>query len=195
MTALIKIDGEYANWIKDLSLRFRQSQIKAAIRVNSEMLRFYFSLGADIVNKKAESRWGDGFFKNLSRDLQNALPGVRGFSEKNLYYMKLMYLLYRECFEKFPQDVGKIGNHNLFNPDDLFSIPWSHHRYIIDKCKKDTDKALFYVRKTLENNWSRNVLLNFLDTNLYERQGKAVSNFKSTLPSIEDIEKELGNRN
>lgn len=114
MTALIKIDGEYANWIKD-------------------------------------------FFKNLSRDLQNALPGVRGFSEKNLYYMKLMYLLYRECFEKFPQDVGKIGNHNLFNPDDLFSISWSHHRYIIDKCKKDTDKALFYVRKTLENNWSRNI--------------------------------------
>ncbi|MBQ3594445.1 MAG: hypothetical protein II981_03435 [Bacteroidales bacterium] len=82
--SLIKIDGEYANWIKDLSLRFRQSQIKAAIRVNSEMLRFYFSIGADIVNKKAESRWGDGFFKNLSRDLQNALPGVRGFSEKNL---------------------------------------------------------------------------------------------------------------
>ena len=114
MTALIKIDGEYANWIKD-------------------------------------------FFKNLSRDLQNALPGVRGFSEKNLYYMKLMYLLYRECFEKFPQDVGKIGNHNLFNPDDLFSISWSHHRYIIDKCKKDTDKAFFYVRKTLENNWSRNI--------------------------------------
>ena len=114
MTALIKIDGEYANWIKD-------------------------------------------FFKNLSRDLQNALPGVKGFSEKNLYYMKLMYLLYRECFEKFPQDVGKIGNHNLFNPDDLFSISWSHHRYIIDKCKKDTDKALFYVRKTLENNWSRNI--------------------------------------
>ena len=184
MTALIKIDGEYANWIIDLSLRFRQSQIKAAIRVNSEMLRFYFSLGADIVNKKAESRWGDGFFKNLSRDLQNALPGVRGLSEKNLYYMKLMYLLYRECFEKFPQDVGKIGNHNLFNPDDLFSISWSHHRYIIDKCKKDTDKALFYVRKTLENNWSRNVLLNFLDTNLYERQGKAVSNFKSTLPDV-----------
>ncbi|MBR4157238.1 MAG: hypothetical protein IKU01_11170 [Bacteroidales bacterium] len=116
MTTLIKIDGEYANWIKDLSLRFRQSQIKAAIRVNSEMLRFYFSLGADIVNKKAESRWGDGFFKNLSRDMQNELPGVRGFSEKNLYYMKLMYLLYRELFEKFPQDVGKINNHVLFNP-------------------------------------------------------------------------------
>ena len=78
MGKLIKIDGEYANWIKDLSLRFKQSQIKAAIRVNSEMLRFYFNLGADIVNKKAESRWGDGFFANLSRDLQNELPGVIG---------------------------------------------------------------------------------------------------------------------
>ena len=96
MTTLIKIDGEYADWIKDLSLRFRQSQIKAAIRVNSEMLRFYFSLGADIVNKKAESRWGDGFFKNLSRDLQDALPGIRGFSETNLRYSKYFYLLYNQ---------------------------------------------------------------------------------------------------
>lgn len=65
------------------------------------MLRFYFSLGIDIANKKAESRCGNGFFKNLSRDLHNELPSVRGFSEKNLYYIKLMYLLYRELFEKF----------------------------------------------------------------------------------------------
>ena len=100
MATLIKIDGEYANWIKDLSLRFRQSQIKAAIRVNSEMLRFYFSLGADIVNKKAESRWGDGFFKNLSRDLQNELPDVRGFSETNLRYSKYFYLLYNQTLTR-----------------------------------------------------------------------------------------------
>lgn len=71
------------------------------------MLRFYFSLGIDIANKKAESRCGNGFFKNLSRDLHNELSGVRGFSEKNLYYIKLMYLLYRELFEKFQQDVKK----------------------------------------------------------------------------------------
>ena len=175
MTTLIKIDGEYADWIKDLSLRFKQSQIKAAIRVNSEMLRFYFSLGADIVNKKAESRWGDGFFKNLSRDLQDALPGVRGFSETNLRYSKYFYLLYNQQFTIYPQ-VG--------DEFEIFQIPWSHNKYIIDKCKKDTNKALFYVRKILENNWSRNVLLNFLDTDLYERQGKAVSNFKSTLPEV-----------
>ena len=183
MTTLIKIDGDYANWIKDLSLRFRQSQIKAAIRVNSEMLRFYFSLGADIVNKKAESRWGDGFFKNLSHDLQNALPGVRGFSVTNLKYTKLFYLLYNQLFTISPRVGDQL---------EIFQIPWSHHKYIIDRCKKDTDKALFYVRKTLENNWSRNVLLNFLDTDLYERQGKAVSNFKSTLPNVDsDLAQQL----
>ena len=154
------MDGDYANWIKDLSLRFRQSQIKAAIKVNSEMLRFYFSLGADIVNKKAESRWGDGFFKNLSRDLQNALPDVKGLSETNIKYAKYFYLLYNHIDIICPQVVDEF---------DIFKIPWSHHRFIIDKCKNNTDKALFYVRKTIENNWSRHVLLNFLDTDLYER--------------------------
>ena len=190
MTTLIKIDGDYAEWIRNLSLRFKQSQIKAAIKVNSEMLRFYFSLGADIVNKKAESRWGDGFFKNLSKDLQNELPGVRGFSETNLRYSKYFYLLYNQTLTIHPQVGDKFYNQDfIISPKigdqlDIFQIPWSHHKYIIDKCKKDTDKALFYVRKTLENNWSRNVLLNFLDTGLYERQGKAVSNFKSTLPEV-----------
>ena len=67
---------------------------------------------------------------------------------------------------------------------DIFKIPWSHNKYIIDKCKNNVNKALFYVKKTIENNWSRNVLLNFLDTDLYERQGKSVCNFKSTLPEV-----------
>ena len=95
MSKLIKINNDYASWIKNLSLRFRQSQIKAAVKVNSEMLKFYFSLGADIVTKQAESKWGDGFFKNLSQDLQDALPGVKGFSETSLKYAKYFYLTYQ----------------------------------------------------------------------------------------------------
>ena len=120
-----------------------------------------------------------GFFKNLSKDLQNELPGVRGFSETNLRYSKYFYLLYNQTLTIHPQVGDKFYNQDfIISPQvgdqlDIFQIPWSHHKYIIDKCKKDTDKALFYVRKTLENNWSRNVLLNFLDTGLYERQGKA----------------------
>ncbi|WP_439423885.1 DUF1016 N-terminal domain-containing protein [Segatella copri] len=67
----------------------------------------------------------------------------------------------------------------------LFPIPWDHHRRIIDKCKGDMDKALFFVRKTWENNWGRDALLNWLDTDLYERDGKAITNFQSTLPAVQ----------
>ena len=74
----------------------------------------------------------------------------------------------------------------------IFSIPWGHNRTIIDKCKGDKNKALFYVTKTLENNWSRAILLNFLDTDLYERQGKAITNFSQTLPEVEsDLAQEI----
>ena len=74
----------------------------------------------------------------------------------------------------------------------VFRIPWGHNRTIIDKCKNNVDKALFYVRKTLENNWSRDVLVNFLDTDLFERQGKAITNFANTLPSVQgDLGRQL----
>lgn len=224
MSKLIKIDNTYADWIKDLSLRFRQSQIKAAVKVNSEMLKFYFSLGADIVTKQAESKWGKGFFSTLSQDLQNLLPEAKCFSETNLRYMKRFYQLYFNKLVILPQGGAELGDSNNpklpqlgaekeivpqdvgnleicsqvgdeFMPQavaQLFSIPWGHHKLIIDKLMGQTQKALFYVNKVYENNWSRAVLLNFLDTDLYERQGKAVTNFKSTLPDVQgDLAQQL----
>lgn len=75
---------------------------------------------------------------------------------------------------------------------ELFSIPWGHHRAIIDKCKLDREKSIFFVKKTILNNWSRAVLLNFLDTDLYERQGKAISNFEYALPEPQsDLAQEI----
>ena len=190
MITLIKIDGEYANWIKDLSLRFRQSQIKAAIRVNSEMLRFYFSLGADIVNKKAESRWGDGFFKNLSRDLQNELPGVRGFSVTNLKHTKLFYQLYNQLFTISTQDEDQLN---------IFQISWSHHKYIIDKyhvLKRDGDNPTvgLLICKDKDDVMAHYALEGYntpLGISEYELSKLFPKDFKSTLPSIEDIENEL----
>lgn len=224
MSKLIKIDDNYAGWIKNLSLRFRQSQIKAAVKVNSEMLKFYFSLGADIVTKQAESKWGKSFFSTLSQDLQQLLPEAKCFSETNLRYMKRFYQLYFNDLVKLPQigaELGVADEKNLpqvgaemeivpkvegnigiypqvgdeFMPQavaQLFSIPWGHHKLIIDKLMRQPQKALFYVNKVYENNWSRAVLLNFLDTDLYERQGKAVTNFKSTLPDVQgDLAQQL----
>lgn len=168
------LESEYKNWISELKTRYQSSQIKAAVKVNSELLKFYWSLGCDIVSKKIESEWGSGFYKKLSFDLSKSIPNVKGFSVTNLKYMKYFYELFQNEVENCPQLV-----------DEFTLIPWGHIRYIIDSCKTDSKKALFFVQKTIENNWSRAVLLNFLDTDLYERQGNAISNFSATLPAIQ----------
>lgn len=191
------IDKEYIQWIKELSSRYRRRQIKAAVKVNQEALKFYMELGRDIVVKKAESRWGSGFMKNLSRDLKEINPNATCFSQTNLLYMKNFYLLYQQYFDFSPQVVEQ--NESAITPQvveqikkDIFSVPWGHHRFIIDKYFDNPQKALFFVRQTIENGWSRNVLLNFLGTDLFERQGKAMTNFKQMLPDeTSDLAQEL----
>lgn len=96
MSKLIKTDTEYSQWIQELKERYRRSQIKAATQVNCEMLRFYWSLGRDIVARDAENVYGAGFYRNLSQDLKAAIPEAEGFLRQNLQYMKKMYLLYSE---------------------------------------------------------------------------------------------------
>ena len=130
------------------------------------------------------------FYNKLSLDLGKELPEVRSFSVTNLRYMKYFYELYPDA-EIYPQVVD--NSDHLQNPPQvgdnskqlIFSIPWRHNKLIIDKCKNNPDKALFFVRETVENNWSRAVLLNFLDTDLYERKGKAISNFSKALPDAQ----------
>lgn len=211
------LDKDYKQWLKELSSRYHRSQIKAAVKVNEEMLRFYWELGRDIVEMKAESRWGSGFMKNLSRDLKADNPDSTCFSQTNLLYMKNFYLLYQPYTDiacKFveqtsPQTVEqteKVITQQVVErtegvitqqvveqiQNDLFSVPWGHHVRIIDKCKDDSNKALFFVHQTVINGWSRNLLLNFLSTDLYERQGKALTNFNRTLPDeTSDLAQEL----
>ena len=167
MSTLINTDKEYLNWIQNIVSRFRQSQIKAAVKVNSELLGFYWNLGKEIAEKETLSKWGESFYDTLSSDLCSKLPDVKCFSSKNLRYVKHFYTLYSQAIIKFPQLEGKIE-------DAIFSIPWGHHKVIIDKFRKNPLKALFFVQKTIENNWSRALLLNFVDTDLYERSGKAI---------------------
>ena len=102
-------------------------------------------------------------------DLKDLLPEIHSFSVTNLRYMQHFYEMYVEITN--PPQPGE----NL-DREVLFMIPWGHHKLILDKCKDDRGKAIFFLKKTLENNWSRAVLLNFLDTDLYDRQGKADKN-------------------
>lgn len=197
------LDKEYLQWVKELCKRYRQSQVKAAVKVNNIVLQFYWELGRDICDKEAENIYGSKFYASLSRDLRYEMPDAEGLSERNLRYTKKFYSLYKHQIEilqqlaakscdKKLQQVAAFSNaelsqqktsSNIFN--DLFSVPWGHHMVLIDKCSNNADKALFYVRQIVENGWSRTMLLNFITTNLYERQGKAISNFNRTLPKAD----------
>ncbi len=199
------LDKDYTQWVENLSTRYRQSQLKAATRVNQEMLQYYWELGRDIVQLKAEQRWGEHVIKNLATDLQNKNPNATGLSRTNIYYAKKFYQTYSQYFETIPQTVGQLSNEGMIVANSeivpqtveqfqvlLFSIPWGHHRYIMDRLANNPAKALFFVQKTIEEGWSRNVLLNFIDTDLYERQGKALTNFSHTLPdTTSDLAQEL----
>lgn len=191
------LDKDYTLWVKELVKRYRSSQIKAAVKVNNEMLRFYWELGKDIEEKQADNKYGSKFYATLSRDLRHELPNVEGLSETSIRYAKRFYSLYNQQITILPQLVEESKKANLPQlverlQSDLFSVPWGHHRYIIDKCSDESDKALFYVRQTLENGWSRDMLLNMLGTDLYERSGKAQTNFKSTLLNTDsDLAQEI----
>ena len=202
------IDKDYTRWVEDLSVRYRQSQIKAAVRVNQELLKYYWELGRDIEEMHVEERWGQSVIKNLSVDLQPKNPNSTGLSRTNIYYAKKFYLLYSQYLKVVPQVVGQLENGKAQQAvkdspeivpqpvgqleEMLFSIPWGHHRYLIDRYGTEPAKAFFYVKKTMQEGWSRDVLLNFMDSGLYEREGKALTNFTRTLPDeTSDLAQEL----
>lgn len=204
MSKLIATDEEYANWVAELKQRYRSAQIKAATKVNREVLLFYWSLGHDMVNMNIEQRWGDNVMQMLSQDLKDAMPEVNGLSVSNLYYVKRFYNTYNQDVVNLPQTgvkfEGELSEELLpqygvnFNDkaELLFSIPWTHHKFILDKIKGDSQKGLFFVAKAVEGNWSRSVLLNHLDSSLYERSQKVVTNFSNTLPAPQsELAKEL----
>ena len=195
------LDTDYQQWIVSLKKRYRQSQLKAAVKVNTELISFYWSLGRDIALMKPEEKWGQGFYNTLSRDLRQSLPDSKGFSVRNLQCM-------RQFYELFPllsipqQAVAQIESGEALGVNEIAqqavaqtesgitpqlaaqiaSIPWGHICLIMNRCGKDQRKALFYVNQTVLNNWSRAMLLNFIQSDLYARQGKAITNFDRSLP-------------
>jgi predicted nuclease of restriction endonuclease-like (RecB) superfamily len=204
MSGLVKGDAYFA-WIGELKKRYRATQIKAAVSVNAALLEFYWELGRDISLRYPGKKRDARFFQTLSADLQIALPDVKGLSPTNIKYSRYFYELYaaKDCRPQLVDDNG--GDRTPGNAvagvvacrpqvaDDgndlpavvsnvLVRVPWGHHRIIIDKCGGDAAKALFYVRKTVENGWSRNVLGIEIAGNLYGRAGKAVTNFALTMP-------------
>ena len=197
----------YLNWIADLKRRYRATQIKAAVAVNSALIEFYWNLGRDISEKFAEeARYGSRFFEKINFDMRAEFPNDSGFSPRNIRYCQNFYRLYSSAQivqqlvaksasgkrdtskmqqvaakSNCPQGMDEAIIQQLVG--SLVRVPWGHHCTIIDKCKGNRDKALFYVLRTILNGWSRNSLLNWLSTDRYEREGKAQTNFELTMPS------------
>ena len=195
-------DGDSRSWVKELKQRYLSARLKAAVEANRTLLEYYWSLGRDIAAKQYANTYGSGFYKTLSHDLRSEMPEEKGFSENNIRYMCRFYQLYSQLFENPPQGVEDSCDTNLLQGVEDFetenrpqfavdllkeicSIPWFHQQRIIDKSKGDAKKALFFVRKVIENSWGRDMLLNFLSTDLYERQAKAITNFSKTLPALQ----------
>lgn len=110
MSTIISKDKAYKTWLEELKKRIQTSQIKAAIKVNSELLGLYWQLGEEIISKQKESTWGEAIIEQLSIDLTAAFPGMKGFSKRNLFYIRQWYLFYTEGFRKVPQLVAQLQN-------------------------------------------------------------------------------------
>ena len=197
----VHLDSEYTQWIHEIKDRYRSTQIKAAVKVNLELLLFNWLLGKDLVARKVEERWGSGIVEQVSLDLKNEFPNAKGFGVTNLWYMKRWYLFYAENLKKLQQLVGeidgeeisaKIGNDFISGklqqvaeesnfPKMFALVPWGHHIQIITKCKS-VEEAMFYVRKTALEGWSRSTLINYISTDLYQKSGSAITNFAQQLP-------------
>lgn len=188
-----QMDADYRHWMEDVKQRLKNCQIKAAVRVNSALLEFYWSLGRDMANMKAEQKWGSGVIEQMSLDLKAAFPNLKGFSTTNLWYVKKWYLFYAD--EKLQQPVGElqgiemevdaklpqlVGEFEM--PEKFALVPWGHHIEIITHCQS-VGEALFYIQKTIDNGWSRSALENNMAAGLFAKQGKAVTNFGTTLPA------------
>lgn len=203
MSSDLVINKDYKVWLADIKLKVRNAQIKAALKVNTELLTLYWELGADIVAKQTSAKWGSGFLPHLSKDLTAEFPEMKGFSLSNLKYMKQWYLFFSQVYSQEDtigqQSVAQLAGSDqpdqksqqlvgLFTQQpvqqviaQITQIPWGHNIVIITKCK-NLPEALYYAGNTLTHNWSRSVLVHQIESGLYKREGKAVNNFAATLP-------------
>lgn len=161
------IADSYHDFLRNLKTRIRQSQVKAALSVNQELILLYWQIGQDILARQQQEGWGSKVVDRLAQDLKLEFPGMQGFSSRNLKYMRAFAEAYPA--EAIVQQVAA-------------QVPWAHHCVLLDKVK-DPNHRLWYMQKTIENAWSRNVLVHQIASALHDRQGDALTNFPQTLPA------------
>lgn len=164
--SMIQTPEGYADWLVELKARIHSAQQRATLAINRELVLLYWEIGCDILARQANQGWGAKVIDRLAHDLRTAFPEMKGFSPRNLKYMRAFAEAWPE-----PEFVQAV----------LAQLPWYHQLALLDKLKT-LDERRWYAQQSIENNWSRNVLVMQIETSLLERQGKAITNFEQRLP-------------
>lgn len=182
----------YRAFLDDLKTRIRTAQVKAALAVNRELIRLYWDIGGMIAERQKTEGWGKSVVERLAADIRHEFPGVSGFSVQNIWKMRAFYLAWTDQAQNVSQAarqmhaktdlsqlVREMDGCNL--PQTLAEIPWGHNTELLFKLK-DPVQRLWYAKKAIEYGWSRSVLVHWIESDLYSREGRAVTNFPTTLP-------------
>jgi predicted nuclease of restriction endonuclease-like (RecB) superfamily len=169
MPEIVPLPPGYADWLTSLKSRIHQAQQRAALAVNRELVLLYWQIGQDILARQAQQGWGAKVIDRLAQDLRAAFPDMKGFSPRNLKYMRAFAQAWPDA--DFVQGV-------------LAQLPWYHHLALLDKLP-NPEARRWYAAKAIEHNWSRNVLVMQIETQLQERSGTAVTNFETQLPKLD----------
>lgn len=157
----------YKDLLGEIKKKVKSAQLKAAVAINKELIQLYWDIGNSVLEKQETEGWGSKVIERLAKDLRSSFPNMKGFSPRNIQYM----VTFAREYPKTP-----------ITQQPVAQIPWGHNTLLLDKLN-DSSSRIWYAQKTIENGWSRNVLMHWIDSGLHERQGKALTNFNSTLPS------------
>lgn len=173
---MIDKTDKYISLLKEIKTQIKTARIKAALSVNQELVLLYWNIGRQIAERQEQEGWGSGFIEKLAKDLQNAFPGIKGFSRTNIFLMRQFFLT---C-QKIQQAVGQLGNPAI--PPELLNIPWGHNIVLLSKIDSP-EATIWYAQKTIHQGWSRGALKDAIKGTFYERSGKSISNFPQRLPA------------
>ena len=203
--ALIRHDpappSSYPLLLDNIKKRIQTSRIKAGLAVNRELIQLYWEIGKEIILQQNRKGWGKSVVKRLGEDLRSEFSDLRGFSGSNLWRMRAFFLAYVLEGKNLAQAARDLNTKALAQlarqldgsiiPPEITEIPWFHNVVLVEKLKSSI-KRLWYARQTIEHGWSRAVLVHQIETGLYERQGKALTNFSATLPTPQsDLARQL----
>ena len=169
----------YADWLGDIKTQIHEAQQRAAQALNLHLVSLYWKIGRAILDQQEQQGWGAKVIDRLAHDLRTSFPEMKGFSPRDLKYMRAFAAAWTE--PAMAQELLRQSESGAMVHQPLHKLPWRHHCVLLEKLKTREERA-WHLRKAIEHHWSRNILVIQIESRLMERSGGAVTNFELTLP-------------